>query len=164
MAQRIVTICDAHTKRDAGDAPGSEWTVSITAPGAKAASYVVDLCEEDAEPLRGLLAFLADVGRREGQQPRKIAAKSSPGRSSVSASADPNRWACPVDGCGKVPSSRTALQSHLRSYHDGMTLARAFGEPEPHTCPECGSTFSHPQGLGAHRKSVHGVEGTAKPH
>src|SRR5438132_538161 len=29
------------------------------------------------------------------------------------------------------------------------------------TCPECGRTFTRPQGLGAHRRQAHGVIGTS---
>jgi hypothetical protein len=29
------------------------------------------------------------------------------------------------------------------------------------TCPECGRTFTRPQGLGAHRRQAHGVLGTS---
>lgn len=29
----------------------------------------------------------------------------------------------------------------------------------PFVCPECGKTFGRPQGLGAHRRSAHGVKG-----
>jgi hypothetical protein len=66
---------------------------------------------------------------------------------------------CPVDGCDKVPATRVGLMSHLKHYHDGLSLAEATGAPMPYPCQDCDRRFSHAQGLAAHRRSAHGVAG-----
>lgn len=163
MAQRLITLCDAHIERGDDSHGGLQWEVTITAPGGKPASYVIDLCADDAKPLADLAEFLADVGRKaDTQQPRRTAAKSGgPARQTVTASAADAPRPCPVEGCPAVPSTETSLRSHLRQHHDGLTLAEALGEPLPYQCPECERRFSMPQGMGAHRKSVHGVRGAS---
>lgn len=164
MAQRIITLCDAHIAADDGEeAGGVEWQVSITAPGAKPMAYAIDLCDDDAKPLRDLLAFLSDVGRRAQQQGRKAAPK-TPGSggpvSSATMAGVPTEGpiACPVDGCDVTPASPDALQSHLRRHHD-TSMAEVYGLDTPYACdvPECHRRFTHPQGLGAHRKQAHGL-------
>lgn len=149
MAQRIVTLCDAHAANDE-DAPGATWEVTLRGPGlTKGATWEVDLCEQDGKTLTDLSVMLDTIGRRTaGKAPKPTAARDT--------SSEP--WMCPVAGCGKVPSTRKGLQSHLRTYHGGMSLAKALGRPEPYECPEpgCGFTSARPQGIGAHRKMVHG--------
>jgi hypothetical protein len=165
MAQRIVTLCDAHQQHDE-DTAGATWEVSLQAPGAsKPTTWEVDLCEDDGKPLEDLATFLGSIGRQTDGPRRKrngtpaTAARASSSGSVSAHTAPTSEWACPVDGCGKVPKGRKALQSHLRTYHDGMSLASAMGEPEPYVCPECGQRAANPQGLGAHRRAVHGVAG-----
>lgn len=169
MAQRIVTLCDAHMHNDDGtEAAGVAWEVTITAPGAKPMSFSIDLCDDDSKPLRDLQQFLADVGRvATGQQTRKAKAKTShgggTGPSAAALAGVPTEGPipCPVDGCDMSPASPDALQSHLRSHHD-TSVAEVYGLPTPYACdwPECERKFTHPQGLGAHRKQAHGVAGT----
>lgn len=175
MAQRIITLCDAHALHDA-EAPGVQWEVTITAPGAKPTAYAIDLCDDDAKPLRDLLEFLAEAGRRAVQQPGKPARKSggsggptgshpaTVGSPAAIAAGVPTEGPvpCPVDGCDMTPVSVDALGSHLRAHHD-TSIAEVYGLPTPYACDVdgCSRRFTHPQGLGAHKKATHGVPGTA---
>jgi len=166
MAQRIYTVCDAHAANDE-DSPGQAWEVTLKGPGiTKGATWEIDLCEQDGKTLTDLAVMLDAVGRRTAG--RAVAASAARVSSSGSARSAPRDRSdatplpynddgsvtCPV--CGKRPVSRKAMQSHLRQYHDGMTVARAFNLPEPHACPECEFRSAAPQGLAAHRKQVHG--------
>src|SRR5436190_18891714 len=76
MAQRIVTLCDAHQQHDE-DAPGVTWEVSLTAPGdSKPTVWEVDLCEDDGKTLRDLAVMLGAIGRRTAG-PRTMGRSSS---------------------------------------------------------------------------------------
>src|SRR5262245_6472693 len=159
MAQRIVTMCDAHAANDE-DAGGAPWQVSLLVPGdTKPTTWDVDLCEDDGKTLRDLAVMLDAIGRRvDGpRRARATAARASSSESKSAHTAPTDEWACPVHGADKMPVSRKALQSHLRGQHDGMSMAKAFGEPEPFTCPEpgCGFTSARPQGIGAHKMQSH---------
>jgi hypothetical protein len=184
MSQKIVTLCDAHQLHDE-EVPGAAWEVTLRAPGeAKATTWTVDLCEDDGKSLEDLATMLNAVGRVTDGPRRKMAtaarkaartdAQARTAPTAHEATRAPNRglntavpanetaegFPCPVDGCGKVPATRKALMLHLRHSHDGMSLAEAMGAPLPYECPDCDRAFSHVQGLGAHRRSAHGV----RPH
>jgi hypothetical protein len=174
MAQRIVTLCDVHARNDE-DMAGATWEVTLTGPGQKATTWEVDLCEDDAKTLGDLAVMLDAVGRvthgrrtKAPTAPRKAA--SGPGQAHTAPAPrygggtpiegrqdEAGNYPCPVEGCGKVPSTRKALMSHLRQYHEGMSMAEAYGEPLPYGCPDCDKRFSHATGLGAHRRAAHGV-------
>jgi hypothetical protein len=166
MAQRIVTICDAHARNDE-ETEGAPWEVTLLAPGeSKATTWAIDLCEDDGKTLRDLAVMLDAVGhvtdgpRRRGSK-APTAAREAPrtAAQAVTAPTSTGAVACPVDGCDAVPRNRVALMSHLRARHDGMSLAEATGAPTPYACPNCDRRFSHPTGLGAHRRAAHGVRG-----
>jgi hypothetical protein len=162
MAQRIVTLCDAHQQHDE-DAPGVTWEVSLTAPGdSKPTVWEVDLCEDDGKTLRDLAVMLGTIGRRTAG-PRTTAAtapRSSSGTppNPTTAHRAPGGLPCPVEGCEETSPTYAASASHVRRVHD-MTMAQARGIPEPYACPDCDFRSSRPQGLGAHRKAAHGTAG-----
>lgn len=165
MAQRIVTLCDVHQHADE-ETPGVQWTISVHVPGERPVTWEVDLCEDDSKGLRDLAALLDEVGRvvdgpRKRRGSKTAAARvEAPGRSGglveqVDAPHTDEGYPCPK--CEKVPRTRKGLMSHLKTYHDGMSLAEALGQPLPYVCPECGRKFSHGTGMGAHRRAIHGV-------
>jgi C2H2-type zinc finger len=51
--------------------------------------------------------------------------------------------------------------SQSRSRKTGSARKRGSSSAGTFVCPECGKTFSTPQGMGAHRNRVHGVAGTS---
>lgn len=178
MAQKIVTLCDPHQRNDE-EVPGAPWTVTIQGPDdARPTTWAIDLCDDDGKTLRDLATMLDTVGRVTDGPRRKVATAA---RKAARTAGQPHRapedrpeahrpveaprtaegYPCPMDGCTKVPSTLAALGSHLRANHDGMTIARATGQPEPFKCPECDFTSARAQGLGAHRRAVHGVRGVA---
>ena len=67
---------------------------------------------------------------------------------------------CPT-GCGYVSASQGGLTDHAKRQH-GKSLPELRGAPLAYNCPECEDRFTSPQGLGAHRKAIHGVEGSSK--
>jgi len=169
MSQRIVTLCDAHQAVEE-DVPGVTWEVTISEPGqTRATTWQVDLCEGHGKTLADLAVMLGAVGRvTDGpRRTRKPAAARESTRTTAAAHTAPHEpptagngslvpVPCPVDGCEAVPRNRVALANHLRANHDGMTMARAYGRPEPYECPDCDFRSARPQGLGAHRSAAHG--------
>jgi len=172
MAQKIVTMCDAHLHTEEAEVPGLAWEVTLLGPDAtKPTTWSVDLCRADGKTLEDLAVMLGAVGRViDGpRKPRKATAARESTPAPASSHAAPTEPAngsmvpvpCPIAGCEAVPANRVALASHLRANHDGMTMAKAYGKPEPYACPEPGCEFrsARPQGLGAHRKAAHGTSG-----
>lgn len=179
MGQKIITLCDVHELNDE-EVTGEGWTVSLQAPGeGKPVTWEVDLCADDGKGLRDLAVMLDAVGRvvdgprrkvataarkaarRDAQGPAGPPAHAAPrpskyGLPPVEAPHTAEGYPCPVEGCGKLPATRKALMSHLQHYHDGLSLAEATGQPTPYACPDCERRFSHPTGLGAHRRAAHG--------
>lgn len=161
MAQRIVTLCDAHQNYSDEDVPAAVWEISLLAPGAsKPTTWSVDLCEDHGEELADLAKMLGTVGRvldgPRGAKRASVARESTPGPGRALTA--PDAVSCPVDGCDYTGKTRTYVNSHLRGRHD-TSWAKVMGEPEPYACPEpgCGFTTSRPQGLGAHRRASHDV-------
>ena len=181
MAQKIVTMCDAHMATTDDEVPAFAWEVTLLAPGeSKPTTWSVDLCRDHAKELLDLADTLNSVGRiTEGsRKARRANARATADRQSTPAPkeahtapseplAAPNGsmvpTPCPVDGCDAVPATRKSLVSHLRHMHDGMTMDQALGRARPYACPEPGCDFasSRPQGLGAHRKAAHGTAGAS---
>jgi hypothetical protein len=167
MAQRIITLCDVHARSDE-DAAGTTWAVTLQGPDGKPTSWEIDLCEDDGKTLVDLAVMLNAVGRVTAGPKRRVAASErrqvrEDQRSGLAAPKAPEaapEWPCPL--CDKAPISRSALASHLNRHHDGITVAEARGEPLPFDCPECDKAFSHPTGLGAHRRTIHGVQGAQR--
>jgi uncharacterized C2H2 Zn-finger protein len=155
MAQQIVTLCDVHLADDIEE-PGRPWSVTIQQPGGKPTSYTLDVCEEHGKPLAELVGFLRELGR--------------PVAATVGSPED--GATCPT--CGKELKNRGTLSTHVRQQH-GTTLTELTGgaprasSADPgassdYVCPECGDTFSSPQGIGVHRSKKHGVRGAkSKP-
>jgi hypothetical protein len=180
MAQKIVTLCDVHARNDE-DHEGAGWTVTLLGPGdSRPTTWEIDLCEDDGKTLRDLGVMLDAVGRVTEGPRRKVAtaARKAARAASPAVTAPDHRpeahrpveaprtaegYPCPMAGCGKVPTSRSGLATHLRGFHDGMTIAKATGQPEPYACPEpgCGFTSARAQGLGAHRRAAHGTLGAS---
>jgi hypothetical protein len=175
MAQKIVTLCDPHQRHDE-EVPGAPWTVTLQGPeDGRPTTWAIDLCEDDGKTLVDLASMLDAVGRVVDGPRRKVATAArkaaraeaqahhapvyrNDAQRPVEAPRTAEGFPCPVDGCGKVPSTHAALSSHLRSFH-GTSIAAATGQPEPFQCPECDFSSARPQGLGAHRRSAHGVAG-----
>jgi len=175
MAQKIVTLCDVHARNDE-EHPGAAWTVTLHGPeDTRPTTWAIDLCEDDGKTLRDLATMLNAVGRvTEGPRRKAATAARKAARTEAEAHAAPvyrhdaqrpveaprtaEGYPCPVEGCGKVPSTHAALSSHLRAFH-GTSIAAATGQPEPFQCPDCEFTSARPQGIGAHRRAVHGVQG-----
>jgi hypothetical protein len=171
MSQKIVTLCDAHQVGTDDEVPGVTWEVTLTGPGQnRATTWEVDLCEDHGKTLADLAVMLGTVGRvtdgprrvrkataARASTPAPATAHTAPGEPPTTGEGAMVPVPCPVDGCGKVPRNRNALIGHLRAAH-GMSIAKAYGRPEPFECPEVGCDFtsSRPQGLAAHRHHVHG--------
>lgn len=63
--------------------------------------------------------------------------------------AEPKRFVCEVDGCGKSFETAPALAGH-------KSLGHRSGEPKVWRCQECGEEFGAPVTLGKHRQAAHG--------
>lgn len=178
MAQIISTICDQHQVNDVQVAART-YAVGLQMPGGKRQEFEVDLCDDCAKALAVVQEFLSEVGRPPGKPPRKTKAKASttssgdpvpapdglhgPMGGPVPESADGaslEERTCPT-GCGYVSASVGGLQDHAKRQHD-TSLSALRGKPLDYTCPECPEAFTTPQGLGAHRRTIHGVAGTSK--
>ena len=148
MSQRIVIECDECAElgesRDA-------VTVEVRALGY---DVEVDLCDVHTKPLADVVAHLVDLGRKPGQ-------------------VGPVTTACPR--CGRRFGSPQALGRHARDEHgesvNQMRNRKAARTKPPGDrvtvppgerveCPDCGKGFA-PQGLGVHRRRVHGVAGAS---
>jgi hypothetical protein len=167
MAQEIVTWCDVHMEKDER-VPGSTVTIAIDNKKARA----LDLCEQCHKELLGSLLEVLEGARiaananppvghdDEGSQPRR----SQPQR-------DMSCPICAEEGQQYHVTKRSTMRDHMRHNHDvvladfesrlGETLD---GLPLPYKCdfPGCGLRFSHPQGMGAHRRYTHGMKGSGK--
>lgn len=133
------------------------WTVAIReGESTSGPQRVLDVCEEHGGQLRALAETLLVHGAPAGQQqPESQARPSQP---------EGGGMECPV--CGSRHAHRAALSAHLRKTHDtsisnfpnlavpGMDLRST-----PVRCPECGRMMGGTQGLGAHRRAMHGVMG-----
>lgn len=166
MAQRIVTLCDAHAAHDE-EVPGVTWVVTLGGRDSrKPTTWEVDLCPDDGKTLEDLATMLGAVGRVV-DGPRKPSKAPTAARRDGARPTGPAPLAAPQDAsggypcpmCEKVSRNRKSLMSHLRANHDGMSLAEAMGQPLPFPCPDCQRKFSHATGLGAHRRAAHGVPG-----
>lgn len=150
MASRIVIECDECVAL--GDASRDAVTVEVRALGHE---VEVDLCDVHTKPLAELVDRLVELGRKPSE-------------------AGTLRVSCPR--CNRKFASPQALGRHARDEHGESvnqmrgrvaTRTKPPGErvtvPESDrvTCPECGKGFA-PQGLGVHRKRVHGIAGTSR--
>lgn len=154
MAQEIVTWCDV-CMRDGDRVPGSTLKVEVGDVGPSQ----VDLCSLHFEEYVTPLVSLIEDGRPlETEQKEKGKGKGAA------------RYACPE--CGpEVTMTRSSFRDHMPKFH-GMTLAEfearigetLDGKALTYECdfPGCGLKFSHPQGMGAHKRHVHNVVGTSR--
>lgn len=109
------------------------------------------LCERHRkEHYDGLRDLLRDYGSTKPLDATPASSGRKKGRPSTS------DLTCSL--CGHTSPNRAALASHTRNMHD-QNLAVMEGQPANYECPECHNTFVRPQGLAAHRRSTHGVEG-----
>ena len=168
MAKVIVAWCDPCMNSEE-ETPGKSFQVAL---GENAKPKEIDLCEShEKEFLAPLRELLGEVG-----QPIMASQQLT-----LDVDSNKARKQCP-----KCPEermlTREGLRGHLRKLHfieraaandivrDVFGLERThrpFSEP----CPECKEagdlpveqyTYDTPQGLGAHRKSAHGVVGTGR--
>ena len=103
MAQKIVTMCDAHLYSEDAEVPGVAWEVTLLGPGqTKPTTWVVDLCADDGKTLEDLSVMLGTVGRvTDGpRRPRKPTAdRTAPGAPAAAHTAPrellAGRLACP---------------------------------------------------------------------
>jgi hypothetical protein len=186
MATEVVTRtwCDWHLMEKDQHEPGATWTIQVAEPGAKPQHRTIDLCEPCSDtwlaPMLDVLKHSRAV--KPGQQPaapKKTPAPTPPGVPAGRELAgpaprpepEPGMLACPLcdfvteehrDTDTRPSQGRVRLGGHGRRAHD-TTLGALLGDPEPFTCPECGDTFSTPQGLGVHRsKSTDDVHRAAQ--
>lgn len=154
MAKVIVAWCDPHMANDE-QVPGTSFVFSIN----EGKPIEIDLCEQhEKEFISPLMELLEDSG-----QPVVLEQKSvGPG--------GPKR---PCGQCGKE-LTREGMRKHYMTHHGmerpaaGDAVREIFGSvhgrPAVRRCPECGDEFDTPQGMGAHRRSVHNVAGAqSKP-
>ena len=165
MAQVISTLCD-ECLAGGSEVPAVTWGLTIDAPGAKSAPYLIDACEMHAEPYAAVAKTLAEYGRRSDRKaplPR-VAAGPVPAGATDFATTPAGEHVCPVAGCGKSVPTRNGLISHVRRVHE-MTLNESLGlvaDGAEYPCPDCERHFSTPQGLGRHRTAVHGYRVSAR--
>lgn len=162
MAQTIVTLCDMCLLHDDGrESPGAgTWTITIAAPGAKAAPYAIDVCEDHGKPYRVLLEHLAEDGRR-ADKPRPVPAGVP--RASATDGPDPRTipapdgLPCPAPDCDHVAATVAGLRTHAKALH-GRTVAELDGTADM-ACPvtDCPRLFTALQGLSVHLRSQHGM-------
>lgn len=157
MAQKIVTMCDAHLHTEESEVPAHQWEVSLREPGAaRSTTWSIDLCREDGKTLEDVAVMLGTWGRvidgpRRLRKP-VVARESKP--EPGTAHTAPESFPCPVDGCDKVSATETGRGSHLRDIH-GTTYAEAAGLPVPFPCPQCDRAFTRAQSLGVHMARKH---------
>lgn len=178
MAQKIVTLCDAHAAHDE-DAAGQRWEVTVLAPGeSRPTTWSIDLCHDDGKTLVDLATMLTNVGRVESgpRGARKAAtaarnvangatAHTSNGRpaggkgSAIEVPTNAaGRYPCPVAECDHDTRTKGGITSHVRDHHH-LSLGEAMGLPLPYACGigDCPRAFTHAQGAGVHRRTVHGM-------
>jgi hypothetical protein len=164
MAKVIVSWCDPCMVNDE-HTPGNPFVVTL---GATAKPKEIDLCEtHEKELIAPLRELLGEVGQPVGSE--QLALDVDP---------DKTKKQCPQCSEERL-LTREGLRGHLRKLH-GVERSAAndvvrdiFGnariqKPFSEQCPECKeagvpvaeSTYDTPQGMGAHRKAVHGVDGT----
>lgn len=166
MAKVIVAWCDPHMELDE-QVPGESFQIALN--GAKPVE--IDLCKEHEEELIApLRELLGDLGQPVSKSPQASTSGGSP------------KAPCSQPGCGKE-LSREGMRKHMMTQHGmerpaaGDAVRLVFGSVHGASvgireCPECKAAgrspeeyqFDTPQGLGAHRRSVHNVMGTqSKP-
>ena len=153
------TWCDLHLQRDE-QVIAETFSVALN----EASPVELDLCDVCAKEVLGpLLAALNEARplpqyRHPSQKPLGTGVRT---RSVV---------ACPICselGGEHVVNTRASMTKHMEKVHDtplavwesahGSTID---GKPLTHQCDVdgCGLWFSHPAGLGAHKRWVHDVE------
>lgn len=58
-------------------------------------------------------------------------------------------------------ATRDSLRKHYQRTHDKLPPPIKMVENRVYACPECSKKFDRPQGLGIHRRRMHGVEGSS---
>lgn len=153
MAQvlRFEAECDVH--------PGTEGDrYELTLNGK---SRVVYLCYECASAFLGPAVRVMEKFGRWASRDKVVVKR--PFRSAV------GEFPCNFPTCAKSYKHKRSLRAHVREEHD-MTLTELYRKhgdegtridaPERagiYVCPDCGDEFSRNQGLGYHRRKIHGV-------
>lgn len=164
MAEEIVRHrwCDVHMGRGERE-PGQARV--ITVDGRKPRK--LDLCEVcDKELLGPLLELLEEAPiAREGATAGGVLPDGDTNKRT--------RLDCPVcaeEGGSHIVFARSSMRNHFEEQHDIGLIewetqngATVDGKPLKFECdfPGCGLKFTHAQGMGAHKRSVHEVEGTS---
>lgn len=146
MAREIITFCDNHDDDD-GRVPGVTCRVDIGD-----GPFEADLCEPCRKELIGPLEDLQQSHGRD-----------------VAGGDEHKKLRCPW--CPRSLSSPRTLRDHVDTKHPESVsdfvagLISRRGSPtsdgDGHKCPECGKACAAPQGLAAHRRRAHGIEGTS---
>lgn len=156
MARQIVILCDFHLVEHDEHVPGVEKTVAFEGRGPLTAAFCDDCLKRMYEPLA---TFMRDNAQPAEHVP---APAPRPGRKRRAE----GTFICPF-GDSSAFNKRHGIATHLRDNH-GTSIVdyeNQHGPIEPtddtsmlpHECPECGERLGSPQGLGAHRRSVHGT-------
>lgn len=152
MPTRIITIYVCSLCQSETEVKEKVTPYQLTGGGGGALNY--DVCEtcQVAEPFASLLeAGMSD--RVAGRKPPKAKSPVVPDEGEVT---------CEI--CGHIYSAQ-GIGQHLSRAHGVRTPYRAAlearGKVGDHVCDEPGCDFraTKPQGLGAHKRSKHGVPG-----
>lgn len=139
MAKQIITYCDPCLREET---QVLATTVTIAIDGNR--PLMLDLCEtHEKELVAPLYELLMDAG--------------APVRA--------DELTC--QSCGKAYKKRESLRKHVERHHGAgaaapsspqgqLDISSTGDEPKPYDCPDCDSSFSTPQGRGAHRSRAHG--------
>ena len=144
---KVLKWCDFCAAVDDGRTEATAtYTVAIsTGERIDGAHRVLEVCEVHAKGVLDFAAQVRDVGVvttvRNGS-----AAALADAKTGVSGQLVP----CPE--CG-VDLTNSGVVGHLRTQHLGQRGQR----PALTVCPECDQHYPTPQGLGYHRKAVHGT-------
>ena len=150
----IVTVwCDGCMTQDTRT-PGIELPALTLMPSRK--PRILALCDPCKKalytPLLDLLAARGQAPSDDGEATARAITKMKAANEVLE---------CPVKGCGHTAIGVSAMCSHAKDHHD-TTWAELTGAETPFGCPDCDRAFTAPQGLAAHRRTVHGIPGIGK--
>ena len=155
MVQKIITLCDVHSKMDPPENVDAE-SYQVSFDGSE--NYVLDLCPECFESYAKPFYDLVMVcGRqREKQRPRhktKVKAKDAERKSGFGVAAT---YRCPQ--CDYGTEYLQSFRFHCVRKHemsDGEYAEAAGTAGGAHICPECGIGFKSVSGVALHKTRKH---------